>query len=165
MELNGISIDIPGFGLRHITTILTDYTGTLSREGRLVEGVKDSLRRLADLVDIHVITADTFGFAAVELNGVPVEFVRLKGEHDHDVQKLQYGEKLSLSHCVVFGNGNNDRLLLTAAKASGGIAISVDNGEGCAIDALLNSHVFIVGAVNALKLLLEPKGCKATLRF
>lgn len=164
MGKNGISIDIPGFGQRHITTMLTDYTGTLSRKGRLVEGVKDSLRRLADLVDIHVITADTFGFAAEELKDVPVNFLLLTGEH-HDVQKRDYGEKLSLEHCVVFGNGNNDRPLLAAAKASGGIAISVDNGEGCAIDAILRSHIFIVGAVNALNLLLVPDGCKATLRF
>jgi soluble P-type ATPase len=141
MKKAGISIDIPGFGLRHITTMLTDYTGTLSREGRLGEGIKDGLRRLSKLLDIHVITADTYGFAEEELKGVPVEFFLLSGEH-HDVQKREYGGKLGLDHCVVFGNGNNDRLLLRAAKESGGIAISVDNGEGCATDALLNSPFY-----------------------
>ena len=44
-------------------------------------------------------------------------------------------------------------------------AVAVDNGDGCATQALLNSDLFIVRAANALNLLLEPKGCKATLRF
>jgi hypothetical protein len=47
----------------------------------------------------------------------------------------------------------------------GGVAIAVDNGEGCATDALLNSNLFITGAANALDLIIETKGCKATLRF
>lgn len=164
MSTSGLSIDIPGFGARHLDTILTDFTGTLSRGGRLVEGVKDRLIRLAQFMEIHVITADTFGVAQRELEDIPHKHVCLDGSN-HDLQKRQYGEKVGLQRCVVLGNGNNDRLLLKAANESGGIAIAVDNGEGCAIDALLNSNLFIVGAVNALDLLLEPKGCKATLRF
>jgi hypothetical protein len=42
---------------------------------------------------------------------------------------------------------------------------TVDNGEGCALDALLNSNLLVMGATNALDLLLEPRSCKATLRF
>ncbi len=163
MNKSGITIDIPGFGQRHITTILTDYSGTLSRAGHIAAEVRESLVKLSAMVDIHVITADTFGTAAQELKGVPAMQHQLQGE-GHDVQKRQYGESLDLRHCVVFGNGNNDRLLLRAARELGGIAIAVDNGEGCATEALLNSQIFIVGAANALNLLLEPKGCKATLR-
>jgi soluble P-type ATPase len=163
MAKTGISIDIPGFGRREIRTLLTDYTGTLSRGGRVAPDVRERLVRLADLVDIHVVTADTFGLAAKELQAVPHEHCRLQGDC-HDRQKRDYGRKLGLEHCAVFGNGNNDRLLLQAAKESGGIAVAVDNGEGCAVEAILNSHIFITGAANALDLLLEPRGCKATLR-
>ena len=66
---------------------------------------------------------------------------------------------------AAFGNGNNDRMLLKAVKEGAGLAVAVDNGEGCAVDALVNAHLFIVGAANALNLLLEPRSCKATLRF
>lgn len=166
MAKTGISIDIPGFGLREIRTLLTDYTGTLSRGGKLVSGVKERLIQLSNVIDIHVVTADTFGSAQRELEGIPHTPHRLEeGKSDQDLQKRKYGEKLNLRHCVVLGNGNNDRLLLEAARKSGGLAIAVDNGEGCATDALLNAHLFITGAPNALDLLLEPKGCKATLRF
>jgi hypothetical protein len=47
---------------------------------------------------------------------------------------------------------------------SGGLAVAVDNGEGCAVDALLNANLFIVGIANALDLLLEPTRIKAILR-
>lgn len=164
MAKSGIQIDIPGFGVRHILTVLTDYTGTLSRSGRLDVGVRELLCQLAKAVDIHVLTADTFGMAEAELKGVPVIVHWLNGDRQDD-QKREYGMKVGLSHCAVLGNGNNDRLLLKAAKDEGGIAIAVDNGEGCATDALLNSNLFIVGAANALALFLEPRGCKATLRF
>jgi len=46
-------------------------------------------------------------------------------------------------------NGNNDRLLLRAVKESGGLAIAVDNGEGCAVDSIQSANVFILGASNA----------------
>ena len=164
MTKAGISLDIPGFGSRHITTILTDYTGTLSCGGQLSAGVGELLCKLAECVDIQVITADTYGFVENELKSLPVTIRRLTGD-DIEGQKQAHGNRVNLQHCVVLGNGNNDRLLLKATKEAGGIAIAVDNGEGCATDALLNSNVFIAGAMNALKLLLVRKGLVATLRF
>ena len=56
-------------------------------------------------------------------------------------------------------------LLLKAVKQAGGLAIAVDNGEGCAIDALVNVHIFVVGAANALDILIDTDFVKATLRF
>jgi len=50
-------------------------------------------------------------------------------------------------------------------KEAGGLAVAIDNGEGCAFDTLKNCDVFIVGAINALDLLLDPTRVKATLRF
>ena len=158
MARKGIAIDIPGFGSRNILSILTDYTGTLSRGGRLSDGNKEILFKVSDLLDVHVLKADTFGKAEDELTGIPVTFHRLSGERQ-DIQKQEYGWKIGLRQSAVLGNGNNDRLLLKAAKDVGGIAIAVDNGEGCATDALLISNLFIliVGAANALNLFLESR--------
>jgi len=125
------------------------------------------LINLARLVDIHFITADTNNTAADELKGLPIELHLLKGETDHDCQKRGHLKQLELepSGVAAFGNGNNDRLLLKAVKDAGGLAIAVENGEGCALDAIVNAHLFITGAANALDLLLKTKRCKATLRF
>jgi soluble P-type ATPase len=164
MKKPGISIDIPGFGKVQINSILSDYTGTLACGRKLVLGVKDRLLRLAERVDIHVVTADSFGTAEEELKGLPLVCRRLKAQRE-DVQKQRYAVELNPRYVASFGNGNNDRLHLKVVKEAGGLAIGVENGEGCALDAILNANLFVVGAVNALDLLLEPTRLLATLRF
>jgi soluble P-type ATPase len=163
MAKDGILIEIPGLGQRHIGLLLSDFSGTLSSSGRVYPAVKEMLIQLAEEIDVHVVTSDTYGTVQSELEGLPLALHLLHGDR-HDLQKEELGRRLGLEHCAVLGNGNNDRLLLKAAKEAGGIAIAVDNGEGCATDALLNSNLFIVGAVGALRLLLDPRSCKATLR-
>jgi soluble P-type ATPase len=115
-------------------------------------------------VDIHVVTADSFGTAEEELKDLPLVCKRLKREKE-DVQKAHYAVELNPRYVASFGNGNNDRLHLKVVKEAGGLAIAVENGEGCALDAILNASVFVVGAVNAFDLLLEPTRLRATLRF
>jgi soluble P-type ATPase len=164
MNKPGIAIDIPGFGKLQINAVLSDFTGTLAFNGKLVPGVRDRLVRLAQLVDIHVVTADSFATAEKELKGLPLVYKMLQPEKE-DVQKRLYAEGLNPHLRASLGNGNNDRLHLKLAKEAGGLAIAVENGEGCALDAILNSNVFVFGAVNALDLLLEPILLRATLRF
>jgi soluble P-type ATPase len=165
MRPPGILIDIPGLGDRVIHTVICDYTGTLSCRGQLVPGVKEQLSQLMTRVDLHVVTADSYGTAGSQLAGIVMPYRLQKQEGLHDFEKQEFAEKFALQHVAALGNGNNDRLLLKRVKEAGGLAIAVDNGEGCAVDAVMSAHLLIVGAVNALNLLLEPKGCKATLRF
>jgi len=67
-------------------------------------------------------------------------------------------------HVAVLGNGRNDRLWLELVKRAGGLAIAVDVGEGCAVEAIHSAHVFVSGIANALDLLLHTNRLKATLR-
>jgi soluble P-type ATPase len=164
MKKPGITVNIPGFGKVQINSILSDYTGTLAFNGKLVDGVIDRLLRLAELVDIHIVTADSFGTAEEELKGLPLICRKLKRENE-DVQKQRYAQEMNPRNVASFGNGNNDRLHLKVVKEAGGLAIAVENGEGCTLEAILNAHVFVAGAVNALDLLLEPTRLRATLRF
>jgi soluble P-type ATPase len=164
MQKPGIAIDIPGFGKRQIRTIISDYTGTLSRRGKLSPGVKSRLLRLQKLVDVKIVTADTYGMAAHQLKRIAAPHF-LKRASGQDKEKRDFAKQFDLLHVAAFGNGNNDRLLLRAVKSAGGLAIAVDNGEGVALDALLAVHIFISGAANALDLLLNPNALKATLRF
>jgi len=121
------------------------------------------LFRLSKLVDLRIITADTYGTACQQLKGIAVPH-RLKRARQ-DVEKREFLRQFDLRHVAVFGNGNNDRLMLAAVKKAGGLAIAVDNQEGCAVDALVHGHVFISGAKTALGLLLNTNAVKATLQF
>lgn len=142
--------------------MVSDYTGTYSRAGSVDAVVKSKLRELAALVDLHIVTADSHGTAAAELNGIASPHFLTSGRQD--AEKAEFAGHFRPSSVAALGNGNNDRLMLKAVKQGGGLAIAVDNGEGCAIDAMLNSHIVITGAANALDLLLDPVRLKATLR-
>ncbi|HUD98991.1 MAG TPA: hypothetical protein VMR62_05415 [Bryobacteraceae bacterium] len=163
MNKPGVTVDIPGFGWRHILVAVSDYTGTHSLGGTVAPDVKDRLRELVTLVDFHIVTADSFGTAERELEGIAIPH-HLQTKR-HDIEKRDYVSQFELPHVVAFGNGNNDRLMLQAVKEGGGLAIAVDNGEGCAMDAMRNADLFVVGAANAIDLLLDPVRLKATLRF
>lgn len=153
-------IDIPGFGPVRLEHLVSDFTGTLSVDGKLVAGVKEHLNKVAELLKIHVLTADTFGQARVELEGVACEIHILRGV-DHDLQKEKYVWLLGADRVVALGNGNNDRKMLKTAKI--GIAVCLE--EGCSKDAFTSADILVKSATDALSLVLNPKRLKASLRF
>ncbi len=68
-----INIDIPGFGKLQLTHLVMDYNGTAANDGRLLPGVVEALTLLAKKIEIHIITADTFGLAAAQLAELPIQ--------------------------------------------------------------------------------------------
>ncbi len=153
-------IDIPGFGAVKLHHLVSDFTGTLSFNGKLISGVKERLNKLSESLSLHVLTSDTFGTSRSELKDVHCEVHVLEGEY-HDLQKEEFVEKLVATHVVAYGNGNNDRKMLRAAR----IGIAVSGGEGCAVDILMAADVHVTNIVEGLDLLLNPKRLKATLRY
>jgi soluble P-type ATPase len=155
-----IEIDIPGFGTVKLEHLVSDFTGTLSYNGKLIPGVQEKLNMLADSLSIHVLTSDTFGSAKSELKDVRCQTHILEGEY-HDLQKEEYVEKLGATSVVAFGNGNNDRKMLRVSR----IGIAVTEGEGSAVDILMAGDVHVTGINSGLDLLLNTKRLKATLRY
>jgi soluble P-type ATPase len=56
-----IKIEIPGYGNQELMNLMLDLNGTLAVDGELINGVKERLNNLSELLDIYVVTADTFG--------------------------------------------------------------------------------------------------------
>jgi soluble P-type ATPase len=155
-----VNVDIPGFGTVSIKHLVSDFTGTLSEDGRLCNGVQERLNELSQNLQIHILTADTFGVARDELGNVNCTMHILEGTN-HDVQKEQYVQKLGVDNVFALGNGNNDRNMLKAARV--GVAICLI--EGCATDCIASADVLVTSITDGLDLLLHPKRLKATLRF
>ncbi len=155
-----LEIDIPGFGPIKLKHLVSDFTGTLSVNGKLLPGVKEQLNKIAEFLTIHVLTSDTFGTAKSELKDVHCETHVLKGGY-HDLQKEEYVGSLGAASVVSFGNGNNDRKMLRAAR----LGIAVTESEGCAVDILMAADIHVTSIKSGLDLLLNPKRCKATLRY
>ena len=154
-----IEIAIPGHKDLRLTYLVLDYNGTLACDGELIEGVEGSLRGLAGDLQIHVVTADTFGKAQAGLEGLPCELVVLPAERQ-DVGKLAYIKRLGPENVVCVGNGRNDRLMLKEAA----LGIAVIQDEGAAAETLLAADVVCPHILSALGLLADPLRLTATLR-
>jgi soluble P-type ATPase len=155
-----LKLEIPGFGAVRAEHLVSDFTGTLTVDGKLLAGVEEQLVVLAKSLKIHVVTSDTLGVVRSEMKGLPCVIHILSGA-DHDLQKEEYVRKLDPGKVIAIGNGKNDRRMLKAAR----IGIAVSGGEGCAVDALLNADIHVRSAGEGLDLLMHPNRVKATLRF
>lgn len=154
-----IDLAVPGFGDIHLNYLVLDYNGTLAVDGNPVPGVVKALTDLASDIEIHVVTADTFGKAAAGLDGAPCRLSILP-EGRQDEAKSAYIAALGEKQTCAVGNGRNDRLMLAAAAL--GIAVMLE--EGAAAQTLFSADVVCRDILSALALLKNPLRLRATLR-
>ncbi len=154
-----IALDIPGLGNYVLTDLVLDINGTLSVDGTLLPGVATRCRDLAEVVDIHLLTADMRGTAAgiAEELGVRWTRVRPGGETE---QKGLFVQELGGHNVIAIGNGHNDAEMLATA----GLGIAVLGAEGTSVRALMQADLAVADICTALDLLLHPTRIVATLR-
>jgi soluble P-type ATPase len=154
-----LEIKIPGLGILNLSHLILDYNGTIACDGHLLQGVKERLTDLTASLDVHVLTADTFGSVRKALYDVccHVEIIPIE---DQAQAKLDYVQLLGLKNCVCMGNGRNDRLMLKNAA----LGVAVVQAEGCAADAILAADIVVGNILDALDLLCHPLRLIATLR-
>ena len=155
-----LEVAVPGAQSLRFDHLVADFNGTLAIDGVLIAGVAEALRSLSASLEIHVVTADTFGLARQALAGVACTTTVLP-PGDQDSAKLRYIEHLGAAQCICIGNGRNDRLMVAAA----GLGIAVIQGEGAATETLLAARVAAPDIESALGLLLKPARLVATLRL
>ena len=154
-----VRIEVPGMELLEIEHLVLDYNGTIAINGILIEGVMERLGKLSVLLDIHVITADTYGSVHEQCHGHYIS-VHVIGKYHQDREKLTFLESLKPEHCVAIGNGKNDLLILSHAA----LGFAVIQEEGISTKTLLASDVVFQSINDALEALLNPNRLIATLR-
>ena len=154
-----MDIAIPGFGSLHLKYLVMDYNGTLAVDGELISGVRDALIKLSSQLELHVLTADTFGKAASGLSGIPCTLTVLPKD-DQQTGKFDYIKNLGADRVVSIGNGRNDQRMLKASA----LGIAVILGEGASTEALLSANIVCTSILSALELLSNPLRLTATLR-
>ena len=154
-----IALDIPGFGNYVLTDLVLDINGTLSVDGKLLPGVAARCRDLAEVVNIHLLTADMRGTAAGIADELGVRWTRVRAGGEAE-QKRLFVEELGGHHIVAIGNGHNDAEMLAAA----GLGIAVLGAEGASVRALMQADLAVADICTALDLLLHPTRIVATLR-
>jgi P-type E1-E2 ATPase len=154
-----IEIIIPGFKDLRIDHVVCDYNGTLAADGELLPGVRELLVKLSSSVDIHVITADTFGLAKAQLSGLPATLNIIPNESQSE-EKLSFISKLGTDTVFAIGNGRNDKEML----ASAAVGVALIQKEGASSAAMASADLICSSIIDALNLLLNPKRLIATLR-
>ena len=153
-----IKIDIPGRETLVITHLVLDYNGTIAVDGLLGADIRKRLLQLKEQVQIHILTADTYGTVRAQCASLGVEVEsfpdRVAGvEKARIVRQLQDG-------VACMGNGFNDQEMFKFATLS----IAVLEQEGLCTALLAQADILVSSARDGLDLLLYPDRLRATLR-
>lgn len=154
-----LTIDVPGYKRFDLEHLVLDFNGTIACDGKIIDGVNERLNHLAESLNIHVLTADSFGSAHTELIGYPCELYVLE-QKKQDQGKLEYIRRLGFNSTVCIGNGQNDQLMLKEAD----LGICVCMAEGAAIRSILSADILCPDILSALDLLIHPQRLIATMR-
>lgn len=152
-------VTIPGRGDLEIQHAVFDFNGTLATDGRLADGTRKLLGRLKDIVDVHVITSDTYGTAREECRDVGISVKTLTGGLAA-TEKAAIVANLGAQHTCCIGNGVNDAEMFQVC----GLAIVVIGDEGAAVKALKQADIVVKNIEDGITLLLQPSRITATLR-
>jgi len=155
-----MKIKIPGFKDLSLKYLVLDYNGTIALDGTPLPGVKNLIRKLAQKLEIHILTADTHKNCAQHVAGLPVKVSVITAKPE-DKAKLDYVKALGEKACVCIGNGMNDRLMLGICA----LGIAVMGAECAAVRSCSVADIVAPGIIQALELLLRPHRLLATLRL
>ncbi len=154
-----IDIQIPGYLDLKIQNAVFDFNGTLAKDGKLDECVKEKIGILKSRVDIHILTSDTYGTVAEQCRALGISPQILPSDHA-GAEKAAFVRKIGMESTVCIGNGSNDAAMMDL----GVLSILVMGSEGCAARTLMKADIVVTSTRDALDLLLCPERIKATLR-
>ena len=152
-------IEIPGYKTLDLKYLVLDYNGTIAVDGVIPDAVKERIRKLADQLEIYVLTADTHGTAKENCQGLPLQIHTFPSDSAM-TEKLKIVTELGAENCAAVGNGRNDTQMLKKS----GLAIAVADREGMCGGLVSESDICTCSMEDALDLLLHPKRVIATLR-
>lgn len=155
-----IEVDVPGRGSLRLAQLVLDVNGTLSRDGALLPGVPRRIAALRGLLEVRLLSADTFGRLDAIGTELGVVASRLRPGEPEAAQKAAVVRALGPATVVAVGNGANDAAMLREAA----LGIAVLGPEGLASEALAAAGVLAASIDDALDLLLHPRRLVATLR-
>lgn len=151
-----LSLDIPGRPRLALEHLLLDQNGTLSNRGTLIDGVASRLTRVRERLQVHVLSADTFGTLDELAHELGIEAHRIST----GAEKRAFLHAVGPRRCAAIGNGNNDVAMLDAAA----LGIAVIGPEGASTAAVAAADVVCGSVLDALELLLDERVLVATLR-
>ena len=149
-------ITIPGRPTFELAHLVLDVNGTLTDRGELIGDVEMKLRNLRETLDVHLVSADTFGSLQRIASTLGID-PNVIGD---GAEKAAFVRQVGARHCAAIGNGANDEDMLRAAA----LGIAVIGAEGAAAATVAAADVVCRSIGDALGLLLDDQALAATLR-
>lgn len=150
-------LSIPGYDPFDIETIILDLNGTLTIDGKLIDGVKERIAALRERsMRLFLFSGDTQGNAADIARELELE-VRVTKDA---AAKADEAKKLHPETAATIGNGRIDLELFQTVR----LRILTLQAEGVHPETLLHSDVIVPSINDALDLFLKPKRLIATMR-
>lgn len=154
-----INVNVPGRCNYTIENVVFDYNGTIASNGKISETIKEKINILSKLVNIYVLTADTYGSAARECEGLNLTLKTFPKGDAADF-KASIVSELGVDKTICFGNGYNDIKMFDIALLS----VAVLESEGICSKLIQKSDVLVKSIENGIDLLLNSNALIATLR-
>lgn len=155
-----IELKLPNRDKINIEHLVLDFNGTIANGGILIAGIEEKLINLSKILNIHIITADTYGTINKQFNNKNIKIETIDKEISGRVYKNNFVENLGKNNVIAIGNGNNDSKMLNSAV----IGIAIIGEEGLATDCIINSDIVFSNIFDALNIIENVKGLIATLR-
>ena len=110
-----IELNVPGRGTLKLNYLVCDVNGTLALDGRFWIGVARGFKTLRDRLEIHLVSADTFG-TLMQINHQLEVHAHIIPPGDETSQKAEFVRRLGAEQVVAIGQGANDRDMLQSGK-------------------------------------------------
>jgi soluble P-type ATPase len=149
-----LTVKVPGRTPLHLVHLVLDLNGTIAAGGRLLPGVKKRILSVARMLDVTVLTADTYGGAGKALGTMPVRLHQVRSGKD----KARF--VAARDGVVAVGNGANDLGMIAEAE----LGIAVLGAEGTCAALVPVADLLVPSIDDAFDLLLDPRRLVATLR-
>lgn len=155
-----LKIQIPSFENLDIENVVFDYNGTIAKNGDIQEHTMKKLEELSNLVNVYVVTADTYKTVEKNIKNMNIKLEIISKENGAE-DKFEFVKSLNANKTIAVGNGHNDLKMIQAAK----LGICILETEGCFTKTLLNSDVvfkniddFIDSLLNTSRLIATTRG-------
>ena len=143
-----------------LENLILDYNGTIAFQGKTIAGVKEKLSKLSEILDIYIVTADTYGTVREEFKDHSINIEITGDKLTGTKYKKEFVENLGAAKTISIGNGANDRLMLKES----GLSLAIIGGEGASLKTVLKADILVRDILEGLDLLLNTDSLKATLR-
>lgn len=152
-------INIPGKRELNVKNVVFDYNGTIAVNGFIKSEIKVKLNELSKILNIYVLTADTYGTAKKECESLGIN-IRTFPRENAAKCKREILEDLGTNETICVGNGYNDIEMCKYATLS----IGVMEAEGICSALISSTDILVRSIEEAIELLLNTNRIIATLR-